>query len=889
MAIAAVVVCHNSDETQLSETLAALKKLNRADLKVFIASENSLDQAQDSNWLKVETSTFETAYQQMLPEVSDFEWVWLLSAGQVPETEALAQLLIIAETSASAVVIAPKLTEVNNHRIISSYGLTLTPRGSLFESVKSELDQAQHDSKQDTLGACLEGALISPAKVLEAGGAATTLDGLAADLELSIRLRLRGLRVMLAPAAKIVTPKSAREATRAADFQLKLFYYSAAKSFIFWLFLPLLLVIESLWLMLRKQPEKIAGEVAAGFKVFFTAFKIWAGRRSLTARERRNLKSLKSLFATRSMVQNAKSQNSFIETSASGIEIPRQMALASSGAIWIAVLLLFASLKFAPGAQDVSAAALLPLGDSWLNVFTATGAGYQDIGTGFFAPSDPFNWVLLLLASITFWAPGFSVALLIFAAKSLAFSFSFKALSLFTNRTWLAVAAALSYAFWPTFTDAQNDGRLPQIVSHLLIPVLLFAVAKVVSKDRQSRQSTWAYTALAALAAAIIVVASPVLVILLTAAWLVLAIIRVRKLFYLLWMLVPTSVLAMPTIWYRVIGLGQPLSLLADPGLPLISPKGDAVTLLTAGWYSEFEFFNLAALIVLALLVAVALGRRIQSYAVLLLAVVALSLAWAFQQIEFVGNSVVGQTGQEWVNGSPHPLMSIVAICLAILVVQALDGFKFSRAAGLLLYPAVAFLAGFAIISPTSVQPTDGRVVPALVRAEAKQSSALKLLVIQAESDNRFSATLVSSDGIHNADLNGSYRFALAQQKYDSVASLAAKLISASSEDLGSELKQLNIGYVMVPKPEANGELVSNIESVLGLNSIGKTEFGQLWRVTGITDLPTKVPTNQDLWSITKGIQLAVLLLYVLLALPTRRSQTKTSDVDSFEEVETDA
>ncbi|MFM6980326.1 MAG: hypothetical protein ACKOWE_02855 [Micrococcales bacterium] len=897
MALAAVVVCHNSEDSKLRETLAALSK--HKDLELFVAALEQPSQLFGATYLAVTSSTFEGSLAQALDQLGDFEWVWSLSDYQVPEADALNELLAVAETSTTAAVIAPKLMSEANPKLISKFGLTLTSRSSLHSLADDDLDQAQFDNLQDYLGASLEGALIAPQQIKAVGGFAKALQAQACDVELGVRLRLNGKRVLLAPKAKVTGSDPSRQLERAQDMQLKLFYYSGLAAFAFWLFLPFLLLIEVLWLLVRKQPEKIATELAAGLKAFFTAYRIAAARRILHSRDRRNLKKLKPLLATKQQVADARAQKliSDIDVQVSEGNDATRLGFFRSGAFWVSALLLIASWQYWPQDVDATAAALIPSGDSWLNIFTATGSGFQNLGTGFFAPSEPFNWVLLTLASLTPWSAGIAVVVLFFLAKSVAFASAFKTASLVTNRLWLAILSALIYAFWPAFTVAQSEGRLAQVVTHIMLPVVVFALVKLLDKEQLSRQSNWAFTALAALSAAVLSVAAPVLTIFLAIAWVLFAIFRFKKIGYLVWIPVPLVVLWLPTIWFRVAGLGKPMSLLADPGLALNSAALSAPELLVAGWATDWVLANSIGFSLLLLVALLALFRKVL-LSLWLLAGFAVSLfaAWAFQAIQFANNSVVGEaTGDAWVSGSPHSLLSVCAILIVILTAVALDGLKPARAIGMLAYPSLAVLGLFAVLLPSTLKYSDGRVVPALIRAEAKQNSSLKVLLIRPEESGNFSATLLSKDGIHMVDLNTSYRFALVDQDFSEIAQLAADIVSASEANLGEKLKASGIGYVLVPTQNTNADrqLISNIDSVRGLKSIGLTDYGQLWRLADLTEVPIAAPTNQDLWSVTKGVQLSVLLAFALLAVPTRRRQifkaSGESNSQAIEEVELDA
>jgi hypothetical protein len=86
----------------------------------------------------------------------------------------------------------------------------------------------------------------------------------------------------------------------------------------------------------------------------------------------------------------------------------------------------------------------------------------------------------------------------------------------------------------------------------------------------------------------------------------------------------------------------------------------------------------------------------------------------------------------------------------------------------------------------------------------------------------------------------------------------------------------------LVTEGEGNSDLAVSLNSVSELDQVGKTEFGQLWRVKASDTFETK--DNQTYWSITKSVQLGILLGYFLLALPTSRGRKSRSDLQAANE-----
>ena len=75
------------------------------------------------------------------------------------------------------------------------------------------------------------------------------------------------------------------------------------------------------------------------------------------------------------------------------------------------------------------------------------------------------------------------------------------------------------------------------------------------------------------------------------------------------------------------------------------------------------------------------------------------------------------------------------------------------------------------------------------------------------------------------------------------------------------------------------------LDAVAELESAGETDFGKIWRVRDFQ--ASAVITDASPWSITKALQFAILISFVLLAIPTSgRKRTAGSSeifVDSGE------
>jgi hypothetical protein len=131
------------------------------------------------------------------------------------------------------------------------------------------------------------------------------------------------------------------------------------------------------------------------------------------------------------------------------------------------------------------------------------------------------------------------------------------------------------------------------------------------------------------------------------------------------------------------------------------------------------------------------------------------------------------------------------------------------------------------------------------------------------------------------------YRYALAKlnsddASYSSLASLVADLVSANGSNISQTLSDNHIAFVLVaPDSSARvNELATALDSVVELESAGSTEFGRLWRVNvAVAQAPSAAKSP---WSITKLVQLSILLVFILLAIPTGSSHRRKAKVSQI-------
>lgn len=938
--VVAVVISHDEPD-YFAVTLAALKnQTKRVDRIIVIdtsTDDSCLKVAQASAVDEIHqlpaSTTFANSVGFILKNISSSFaetplWIWLLHDDSAPDKEALGHLLQAVELSPSVAVAGPKLVDWNDSRVVNQLGLTLTPLGDLFSIVSGELDQSQHDDADDVLAIGTAAALIRFDLLTQLGGFDVSAPELAVDFDFSIRTRMAGHRVVVVPQAKVshaslsmkgkrprgwldTTPKAA---LRRSAIHLRLAFAPLPVALLFWFFLPLLGLTRAVGRLAAKRPDRIWAEFSASLWGFFTIARRLGSRSAIAKHSVVKFSKLRGLRANwqqvrssnRAALEREQSEATLAAFERGEFEVEQGSSatgFVASGAVWLAAALAAISFVYWPTANAATGGGLLPLSDSWLTLFSRAGASFQPIGLGYFGPSDPFVWVLTFLGSITFWAPSLSLAVLLLLAKSLAFAGAWRVIAMFTESTFIRISAALVFALWPALELAQQQARVSAVIAQVALPWLVFSVARAagIGKANFSTQ-TWSWVAVAALLLFVVSASAPNAVPILIISLALVIGARIRKIGFLIWIPLPTAVIFGPSVLYYLFDIAKPLALIADPGLPQQSAQAPVWQLLLGGqsfgaslpFLGQFSNWTIVPVILVSLVALV--GKRWgAAFLAWLAAIAAVAIAWLVSSLSFAAVGV-GSTirSADYVNGSPAVLTSIFGLLIAILFALGLDAVKKAPARKIIgsalaitsLAPAI-FLA---VTANPNLKYTDGRVVPSIVAAESEQGSALRMLVINPEvkSDGsiQFGAEVVSGDGVQLEDVSLSYRFALADVKqsrsaeYNRVAQLVADLASANGSDLQKTIDEAGIGYVLVPdtSTQISGQLGVALDSVKELEAVGLTDYGQLWRVRE----PSQKLLNAGLkpnspWSITKGVQLAVLLGFVLLAIPTTNQRRRVS------------
>lgn len=837
--------------------------------------------------------------------------IWLLHDDSAPEVHALAELVRALELSPLVAIASPKQVSFENPKLIEQMGLTVTRSLKPFSLVTNELDQKQFDSMSDVLAVTSSAMLIRATTWADLGGYSLDAPELAADIDLGIRARHNGNRVIVVPTARVRHAQlslagkrkkkwlggSVKYGVAKATNHLRLSHSPLLLAFLYWLALPVYSIIQVIWLLLVKRPDRILFTLKANLWAFFTI------RARLRDRHGYPIKKFAQLFATREQVK-AKTRLAFeyaeqklkLESFSSTVTPLRpSLGFAASGGLWWMFALIAISWQFLPLGESVIGGFALPLSDSWLQLFSNTGASYQSIGLGLAAPSDPFNWVLLAIGSLTFWAPNLALTSLLLLTKAFAFAGAWRLISLITARGSLRSILALVYAFWPALTVAQNEGNFPAVIFSIALPWFIFSLARAArigaTTSVRSAEQAWSWIAVSGLLFAVVTLSAPSVLLGLVAIGILIAVIAFKRVGSLLFIALPTGALVLPYWVFQILGNNNWLGMLADPTISLPSEKSNLVNQLIGG----DQLLGWAALGLIGLALFSLLSKAKGVLVAWFIALIALANLIFVSGISFTGGGVgsIFVDPTVTVQNSSAPALMLLALSVLVAVALWLESLTRNGVRALVVGIAGLAVAGpLAVSSALSINQTSfgqARNIPAIVTAEAAAGSPLKLLVITSDKDMHFRSEVIWPDGVKLDTISTAYRLSSlnAGTLKDSpgqelIANLVANLVSANGKNLTDSFKKSGIGYVVVPDRDGNGDLGVALNSVSQLEEVGVTEFGQLWRVREVS---AQGKTELPLWSITKGVQLGVLVGFMLLALPTsrgRKKQTQLSPVENF-------
>lgn len=913
----AIVVARpgSSARAQLLRTLDALRSQSTPPASITLVMCGDATTARESETVATTvegiieargSTSFADAVGLAAPRVAQGSAVWLLAHDTAPHQRALERLVGTLERSPSAAIVAPKLVHTDNEREIVSLGVSMTGLGRSVELASGELDQGQHDGSDDALAADVRGLLIR-GEVREHLRPDPALAGADEGLDLGVRARLGGGRVVLVPSARVsVAPDGpaslpsgrGRRAyvTRVAQLHRRLAYAPAVAVPLHWLTLLPLALWRSATHLIGKRPEAVAPEWAAALTVMLRVGAIARSRGTIASFRSSSWSSITPLRVSNHDLRRRLDDGHGSEGGAAS-----ELHFFSGGGAWavlaafVVSVAAFTSLLAWP---VIGGGGLLPLRTTVAALWNDAAWGLRGLGVGVVGPADPFSAVLAVLGSLWPAGPSFSLVLLWILALPLAVLGGWFAATRVTDRAGLRIFAGIVWALAPTFLTALVDGRPAGVLVHLLLP-WLFNAAVVAHRS-------WGAAGAASLLFAAVTACSPSLAPAMLVLWIIalgitLGGARFRGAARLLWVPVPAVVLFAPLVIWQV-SHGSLIAVLADPGLIWAGPQAaaDAAGRLAlasgfpsgglAGWtavvgpaLAPWAAVLLAPLAVLALVSTVAPRWRA---GITLLVVAVSGFATAFLAVGVTVSFAQGSGVAIW----PGAGLSLAWIGLTGAALVTLDtALTLPRAR--LVGAAVAALAVAACAVPALSAFHLGRSVltegpesslPAYIAAQAVDDRPIGTLVLTPQNDGGLAAE-VAWGASETLSAQTTVLSSATEIRGTDITTLAVDLLSARDFDGAAELGELGVGYVLLaelPDDESDRArtlhtaAVTSLDQRAGFVQAGTTDRGVLYRLEEDPAERAQLTAGQEATArLVVTLQVIFVLAALLLSMPTRASR----------------
>jgi len=572
------------------------------------------------------TTTLTTTYADAVNEAigatpaRDGELIWLLHDDTAPAAGALAALVATAAKRPHAAVVGAAQVRWRDESRLVSMGTTVSRIGArrIPLVIEDDIDQGQHDWREDVLAVSLGGALVRREAWDSLGGLDAGYEGFGESLEWCRRAWAAGWDVVLDPRARV---RHAQESLyglrshgsgRASTHTVRrVSEWHHAFAWAPWWFVPVLALMVPFSIATRvlarlalSTPRLIGAELAVAVQLARRIRAIAA-----TARTHRRVHATgvvsPRLFATPMQVFEAVRQRELGSIDSSRAQrMPSDLLRADLAATagrrrlsFALVSLLGVALSVALAARWLAGVAAGRMVVSPIigvtdiparTVWNALWSGWLDVGFG--APSIDAAYAGLMMPLALL--PGglrLSLAVVLASAPLIAMMVGWWGAGHATRAPWMRLAAAAVWGLWPPFLAAVLDGRVGPVIAHVGVAGAAIGLARAVGWRRgeliagrverpaplASASAAWA----GSLALACATVAQPVL--LLPAAAVVLVVgVRAGSRRWRVWtMLIVPVVLGAPGLVAAARQLAHPgvaASILArDPG-PASTAPGSA-------------------------------------------------------------------------------------------------------------------------------------------------------------------------------------------------------------------------------------------------------------------------------------------------------------------------
>jgi len=885
-----------------------------------------------TGWAEAVDEGFAALYPE--GEINEETWVWLLRDDVIADPNALSQLTLSVEGAPMVKIAGPKQRMTKRPLVIRELGETMSRFGERMALAERELDQAQYDRLSDVLAVGETGMLVHAGTLRDLQGFDDALSPLDGGLDLGVRARLAGHRVVVIPRAIVSVGAGPADWHYGRDVSPLRQNYLSRRAWLYrrfvyapsWALIPLVLwlipwaLIRGVGHVLVKHPDRIVAEVAAGFWALTRLGSVFVARGVLAASKVAPFATVDSLRLSATEVRKRRA----IHRESNLAEAEEKANLQPTPPIFPALPWLVLSLVVIAGvthgrwwgSEALLGGGVLPLASSfdelWRGVWwTIPSQLGPDQGA---VPADSAQFVFALLGSLTWWSPSVAIVALFLAAIPLAGLVAWWGASQVLSKAWTTAVVAGIWALCPTLLIALSDGRVGAVIAHLALPWLVGSAL--------TAHESWQRVGQLSLAVLMVLSGAPILWPAIVTGLLVLGLVRVWSKPFRMFLgviplaLAPSVILGFPRFsawlagvegrWWQQWGV-----LLADPGKAVPFAQASWWEMI-AGWpswppgvVSALQGLGLdspgasvwvvasSVLLIALALMSLAVGRIVAAGAFAGLFALGLVSASA------AGSMFSGFENFEAVSVWPGPGVSLLWLGVLLGAGSTLDRVDFEDSLGNALsgFPqASARIAGVVVLTLAGLQvvpfvlstwngsslvqtSTVWRTLPAFVEAEAATYPNLGTLVMEPNRDG-FDVSLERGSGASLSRTSTLVRGRSTELTAfeEDLARLVATLVRQTAAEPGPLLEQYGIRFIWLKAP-AESEAALVIAQRPDLVGASSAEAGQLWQVPEVSPGVTTIPARVD--GLHQHVLWVVFALGVLLAVPTeRRSRSGSRRAD---------
>ncbi|MEN0129047.1 MAG: glycosyltransferase [Brevundimonas sp.] len=446
-------------------------------------------------------------------------WLWLLHDDSAPAPNALAELTRAVARARSVAVAGVKQRTWSEPERLLEAGLRTSRSGRRMTDVEpGELDQGQHDARDDVLGVGLAGALVRRDVWDALRGTDPVLGPFGDGLDLSRRARLAGHRVIVVPEAVVrhaqaaylglredphsaPDPRTSHAARRRALVHQRL--VSAPL-----LFVPVVVVLAVLLGLVRclvqlgaKQPGLAVDELVAPLEAFARPLAVLRARAQARRTRTVSRRTLRPLQATWQDVWRQAQDRRLARAEARRVvQAPSELELrelatlntrrrATLGAV-ATLLVLVVAIGLGPlvgavaGGASLVGGALVPAVADVGQLWSAATSGWVAGGLGAPGPADALLDVLVGPAVLAGGQLATAVAVILLGSILLAGLGAWAAAGAATRSVGVRAWAAVVWASAPALLLGLGDGRLGAVLAHAMLPWVVLGAARAVGIQR---------------------------------------------------------------------------------------------------------------------------------------------------------------------------------------------------------------------------------------------------------------------------------------------------------------------------------------------------------------------------------------------------------------------